>query len=72
MYYKRLEKEIDISKAISTNNILLINNWMKDNVFSLANRNTSKVWIKKITNKDFSGDDFLSYLEEKYSKIYKL
>lgn len=72
MYYKRLEKEVDISKAISTNNISLINNWMKDNVFSLANRNTSKVWIKKITNKDFSGDDFVNYLEEKYSKIYKL
>ncbi len=72
MYYKRLEKEVDISSSIKNNDIKQINLWMKNNVFSLANQFESKEWIKKITSKDFSGDDFLNYLVDKYSKIYKL
>lgn len=72
MYYKRLEKEVDISSSIKNNDIKQINNWMKDNVFSYANRLEPKQWIKQITSKDFDGDDFLNYLVDKYSKIYKL
>lgn len=72
MYYKKLEQEVDIKNVITSKNLTPIKIWLKNNVFKDANHLTAKQWIKSITNKDFSADDFLDYLEGKYSKIYNL
>ena len=72
MYYKVLTKDIDINKCYETRNLSAIREWLKQNVFKDANHFNSQEWITKITNAKFSADDFLTYLEEKYSKIYNL
>ncbi len=72
MYYNRMKNEIDIDKAILAGDFDTINNWMKDNVFAKADRLSPSEWIKDITGRDFTADDFLDYLEEKYTKIYNL
>ncbi len=72
MYYNKMKKELDIEALISEGKINIINDWMKKNVFETADRLNPKDWIRAITDRDFTPDDFLSYLEEKYTKLYEL
>ena len=72
MYINRMEKEIDLDKAIESNNFALINSWMKDNIFKKADYLPPKAWIKDITNRDLDTKDFIEYLTKKHSEIYKL
>ena len=43
---------------------------MQENVWKSANRLAPKEWIKNITGREFTPQDFLDYLEKKYSEIY--
>ena len=72
MYYKCMDKAIDVDKCVEAGDFDRINGWMKENVFKKADRLNPAEWIKDITGRDFTPDDFLDYLEEKYSKIYEL
>ena len=72
MYYNRLKNEINIDEAVENGRFDVINDWMKNNVWKNASRLDAKSWIKEITGKDFSPEDFLNYLEEKYTEIYEL
>lgn len=72
MYYKCMDAVIDVDKCVEAGDFDKINGWMKENVFKKADRLDPADWIKDITGRDFTPDDFLDYLEEKYSKIYEL
>ncbi len=72
MYYQKMAEELDIDALVAEGKISVINDWMKKNVFETADRMDPKTWIKAITGRDFTPDDFLNYLEEKYTKIYDL
>ena len=72
MYYKCMDEAIDVDKCVEAGDFDKINGWMKENVFKKADRLAPSAWIKDITGRDFTPDDFLDYLEEKYSKIYEL
>ena len=43
---------------------------MAGHVFARASRLAPGDWIKDITGRSFTADDFLDYLEEKYTKLY--
>ncbi len=70
MYYNRMKNEIDIDAAVGSGDFKTINGWMKDNVFAKANRLAPADWIKDITGRDFTPEDFLEYITEKFSRIY--
>lgn len=72
MYYNRMKKEMDVEKLIADGRFDMINMWMKENVWKKADRLDSAEWIRDITGREFTPEDFLDYLEEKYSKIYGL
>ncbi|WP_051656522.1 carboxypeptidase M32 [Butyrivibrio sp. AE3004] len=72
MYYNRMKNEIDIDKSVLNGDFDTINNWMKENVFKKADRLSPSDWIRDITGRDFTADDFLDYLEEKYSALYEI
>ncbi len=71
-YFKTMNKDFDVMKAIENDDYKKIVNWMTNNVFNKANHMTSKEWIKSITGSEFSSKDFLDYLEDKYTKLYNL
>ena len=72
MYYNRMKNEIDIDGLVAKGDFHSLNKWMADNVFKNGNRLSPKDWIKDITGRALTADDFLDYLEEKYSELYEL
>ena len=48
----------------------VINGWMKEHVFKRADRLTSREWIREITGRDFTPDDYLDYLRLLRSMFY--
>lgn len=71
MYVKKISEAMDFKNEIVKGNFKKINRWMSDNIFYYANVLTPKEWIYKITNKNLTPDDYISYLEKKYSEIYR-
>jgi carboxypeptidase Taq len=45
---------------------------MKEHVWKKADLLAPAEWILDITGRELTPDDFLDYLEEKYSKLYEL
>jgi carboxypeptidase Taq len=67
-----MKNEIDVEGAIEKGDFATVNNWMKENVFKKADRLAPGEWIKDITGREFTPEDFLTYITEKYSEIYGL
>ena len=72
MYAARMRKEIDVDKAVENGRFDLINDWMSENVWKKADRLAPGDWIRDITGRELTPDDFLDYLERKYSALYEL
>ncbi|MBR0085008.1 MAG: carboxypeptidase M32, partial [Lachnospiraceae bacterium] len=72
MYYNKMKEDFDADAAIANADFAKINGWMKEHVFKKADRLDPKAWLKDITGRDFDPNDFLDYLEEKYSELYEL
>lgn len=72
MYYNRMAQDLDIEKCIADGQLSRINDWMKKHVWEKADRQAPKKWLNEITERDFTPDDFLDYLTEKYTEIYEL
>ena len=67
-----MEKDLDIDALVRAGDFDAVNGWMKENVFKKADRLDPGAWLREITGKEFTPDDFLDYLEEKYSALYGL
>ena len=72
MYYNRMKEDLDIDQAVAQGNFAAINSWMEQHVYARADRLAPKDWIRDICGRDFTPNDFLDYLEEKYTKLYEL
>ena len=72
MYYNRMKEEIPVEASVSAGNFEPVNRWMAEHVFAKSDLLAPQEWIRDITGRSFTPDDFLDYLEEKYSGIYLL
>ena len=72
MYYNRMRNELDIDRLVSRGKLPVINDWMAEHVFAKADYMDAREWIRDITGREFTPDDFLTYLEEKYGALYGL
>ncbi len=72
MYFNKMKKDIDVTNYIREGKFDLINKWMIDNVWAKADILDPKDWIKDITGRDATVDDFIEYLEIKYKDLYEL
>lgn len=72
MYVKEMRKSIDLDRALAEGDFASINTWMAEHVFAKADLLSPKEWIRDITGRALTPDDFLDYLEEKYTALYEL
>ena len=70
MYLNCLKRDMDVDAKVAAGDFAPINAWMKEHVFAKANCLKPSDWIKDITGKAFTPDDFLDHLEKKYSSLY--
>lgn len=72
MYARRMASEMDVDAQIESGNLSAVNDWMQKHVFARADLTNPQEWIAEICGRPFTPDDFLDYLEEKYSALYEL
>ena len=72
MYFRCMQEEFDVSSDMEKGSFERVNAWMEARVFQKADRLTPAEWIKDITGRALTADDFLTYLEKKYKNIYEL
>jgi carboxypeptidase Taq len=72
MYARRMASEMDVDAQIESGNLSAVNDWMQKHVFVRADLSNPQEWIAEICGRPFTPDDFLDYLEEKYSALYEL
>ncbi len=70
MYYNRMIREVDLEKVMESGSLKDLNSWMKEHVFANACYSTPKEWIREITGREITPDDFLTNMENKYGEIY--
>ena len=72
MYYRRMKEDLSVENAVRSGNLRKVNSWMAEHVFFSADREDPKTWIRNITGRSFTAEDFLQYLTEKYGALYGL
>lgn len=72
MYTRRMSEEFSLEDAVGRGDFSRINGWMREHVFQKANRLDAAQWIREITGRGMTPQDFLDYLEKKYCELYGL
>ena len=69
-FYYAMKKEIDIEKIIKSNEIKLINEWLKDKIHQYGGSKTPKELLLEVTKEEFNPKYYIRLLKEKYGKLY--
>ena len=67
-----MKTELDVDACLEKGDLMPIRDWMTEHVYKKANILSPKEWLKDITGRELTPDDFLDYLEEKYTALYEL
>jgi len=69
---EKIKTELNIDELIKEGDFIPVHDWLKKNIFEIGRRCCAKEIVEKISGKPVSSTLFLSYLKEKYSKIYQI
>lgn len=74
MWLEALQNELGVIEEFlkEGNGILRIQNWLKEKIHKYGKTYPSKDLISKICGKEFFAEPFLSYIKNKYNKLYNL
>ena len=67
-----MKEDFDVPAAVGAGDFGKINGWMREHVFQKADVLSPKQWLHEVTGRELTTEDFLDYLEEKYSRLYEL
>ena len=75
--YKTMKKEIpDLEEQIANGNMAVPVDWLREKIYKYGKMETPREIIQRITGKPFDleslADNYISYVKEKYSKIYNI
>lgn len=69
--YYQMKKEIDVEEAFGEEQLQTVNAWLKEKVHQFAGSKTPKEILLEVTGESFNPHYYVTYLKEKYSKIYQ-
>lgn len=69
--YHQMQKEIDVEQAFGEKQLQTVNAWLKEKVHQFAGSKTPKEILLEVTGESFNPRYYVTYLKEKYSKIYQ-
>ncbi|WP_068467934.1 carboxypeptidase M32 [Candidatus Protochlamydia phocaeensis] len=62
----------DWEKRVAAGELLFIKEWLQDKIYQHGRRFATQELLKQATGKAFSADAYITYLKDKYAKIYSL
>lgn len=69
MIFEKMEEEINVKELIKENKMDKVLSWLTENDYKYDWMEPAD-WIKKVTGKELTSKAFISYLENKYEKMY--
>ena len=69
---KSMRKDLDVDALLAENHFDTIMNWLKEHIHTYGFRYEAPELMKMVTGEEFNVNDFLDYIEEKYTKLYQL
>ena len=69
---RAMERDFDVSAAVSAGDLGKVAEWLKAHVFSCASLLDPDEWIRAVTGESLNVNCYLDYLEAKYKDIYGL
>lgn len=69
--YAEMDKAIDVDKVIRNNEIIKINQWLKEHIHQYGKLKTPKELMLIATKKPFDPNYYVDYLINKYKEIFK-
>lgn len=72
-FYFQAKKDIpNLENEIEKGNLSLLRNWLKEKIHSYGMIETPEQIVKRICGQELNSDYFISYIKDKYSKLYNL
>jgi len=72
MFFKELEKDIDVDNDLRKGDFTNINKWLKEHIHQYSGSKNITDLLHDVCHKDFDVNVFIDYLIDKFSKIYNL
>ena len=70
--YNAMQKDFDIDKAVASNDMQKIKDWLRKHVHKYGSSKFSKEILLLATGEEFDPTYFVDYLVNKYTKLYNL
>lgn len=71
-FMHKMHEELDVEKLLETNQFQVILDWLKEKIHQYGCRYEADEVLKIATGETFQPHYYFDYLEEKYTKLYKL
>lgn len=71
-FVSKMVKEVDLGQSIEKGELGTALSWLRENIHQHGSLYWPSELIKKVTSEELDPKYFLSYLKEKFSKIYKI
>jgi carboxypeptidase Taq len=69
-FYYTMIKELDLDELVRSNNIKVINQWLKEKMHQFGSSKTPHELLVEITGEEFNPKYYVQYLKEKYTALY--
>ncbi len=69
-FYYAMKKEINIEEIVKSNEIVKINQWLKEKIHHYGSSKNPKELLLEVTGEDFNPKYYIKFLKEKYGKLY--
>ncbi len=70
--YQKMNEEFDVAASLNTGNTKEINNWLTDKIHKYGSSKYPKIILEEALNEPFNANSYITYLKNKYSKIYNI
>lgn len=71
-FFEQMKKEFDVNKCLQSSNTEQIGLWLKENVHQYGASKYPNDIVLDATKQEFNPNYYITYLENKYSKLYSL
>lgn len=70
--YAHMKKEMDVDRLLEEGKLKVIREYLREHIHQYGKLKDSRTILKEMTGEDFNPQYYITYLKEKYGKLYQL